>query len=134
MVRGEHRFSLTFSLSWLSCLVVIKGVPLSKFSGVRMTHSCALTTHECKKGKHAHTLSNPVVCCLALPHSWGLTKSQEMTIVRGIARQCAQTPLPDKSVGLPCMTTTSYNSMIQTTALPVAHLGKLFMVDEGRLP
>ncbi len=27
---------------------------------------------------------------------WGMTKSQEMTIVRGIARQCQIQPLPDK--------------------------------------
>ncbi|KAL6757794.1 hypothetical protein V8C86DRAFT_2613487 [Haematococcus lacustris] len=29
---------------------------------------------------------------------WGMTKSQEMTIVRGIARQCQQQPLPDRDV------------------------------------
>lgn len=34
---------------------------------------------------------------------WGLTKSQEMTIVRGLARQCHVQPLPDKEVrGLRC--------------------------------
>lgn len=29
---------------------------------------------------------------------WGMTKSQEMTLVRGIARQCQIQPLPDKEV------------------------------------
>lgn len=29
---------------------------------------------------------------------WGMTKSQEMTLVRGIARQCQVQPLPDAEV------------------------------------
>lgn len=29
---------------------------------------------------------------------WGMIKAQEMTLVRGLARQCAVQPLPDKEM------------------------------------